>query len=252
MTRRIGSVMALAVCFLLAGSHAAKADMIKITYTGTDDATQKSLIDDAIKEWLACLVGSPKGQPINLALKFTFKDLGADVGGSTSNIKADANGNPESADIKMNTNADVFYGLGAVPKDKFDALSLIKHEIGHALGFAGGDPTAGLGYKKWNDQITVKDSVATFDKGGLNVTLAGTDANGRSHLDQTKYPNDLMIPVPVMEGQRKGPSDLDFQMLGKAFGYQICPEPSSLAIAGIASLGMLCSGLRGRKRSRAA
>jgi len=252
MTRRIGLMTALVVGSLLVGSHEAKADLLKITYTGTDDKTQKSLIDDAIKEWTDCL-SAPKGMPITLALAFTFKDLGTGSGGFTNDIKADGNGNPASASITMNTNAVIYYGLGLpVPKDKFDALSLIKHEIGHALGFAGGDPKDGVGYKKWNDQITVMDSTATFDKGGMNVTLAGTDANGRSHLDPTKYPDDLMIPVPVKAGQRKGPTDLDFRMLGKAFGYQVCPEPSSLAIAGIASLGMVCFGLCRRRRTLAA
>ena len=47
--------------------------------------------------------------------------------------------------------------------------------------------------------------------------------------------------------QRVKPTDLDFRMLGKAFGYQVCPEPSSLAIAGVASLGMVCFGLCRRR-----
>jgi hypothetical protein len=214
MTRRIGWISALVLCSLAVGGIQAKADMLKITYGGTNDATQKSLIDDAIKEWLACLTGSPKGQPINLMLNFTFKDLGLGVGGATSNTMTDGNGNPKSADIEINTNNVIFYGLGAVPKDKFDALSLIKHEIGHALGFNFGDQSKNEGYTKWNDQVTDDGTTATFDKGGLNVTLSGLDDNGKSHLDPTKYPDDLMIPVPVMKGQRKGPSTLDFQMLG--------------------------------------
>jgi hypothetical protein len=252
MTRRIGWTMALVVGSLLTGSHLAKADLLTINYNKGDlTDLQKSLVDDAIKEWTDCLLGSPKGQPITLTLSFTFKPLPAPELGGTSNIKADGNNNPQSADIEISTGANMYYGLGLpVPKDKFDALSIIKHELGHALGFAGGDPKDGLGYAKWNAQLSADDP-PIFDKGGLNVTMAGTDANGRSHIAQGN-PRDLMNPVPVDMGERRGPSNLDFQMLGKAFGYQVCPEPSSLAIACIGSLGMLGVGIRRRRRAIAA
>jgi hypothetical protein len=87
----------------------------------------------------------------------------------------------------------------------------------------------------------------------MNVTMVGPDdANGRSHLDPGTYGSDLMVPVPVDAGQRKGPSSLDFEMLGRAFGYQVCPEPSTLAIGVLGTLGMLGYSARRRKQAAAA
>ncbi|MFO0890417.1 MAG: hypothetical protein U0790_14900 [Isosphaeraceae bacterium] len=81
----------------------------------------------------------------------------------------------------------MYYGLDpAVPADKKDALSVIKHEIGHALGFAGGSVDDGLGYKKWNDQIAAGSD--RFDPTGLNVKMSGTSANGRSRVDPGACP----------------------------------------------------------------
>jgi PEP-CTERM motif len=248
MTRRPGWTIASVVCSLLVQGGTCWADLLTITPKFSDTATkeEKLLVAEAIKEWKACLVGSPKGQPINLTLNFTFTDRGESSSGGTSDIKADRNGNPMSADISINNDTDImYYGTGPVPKDKIDALTAIKHEIGHALGFAGGSPADGIGYKKWNDQITVSGSDAIFDKGGLNVLLAGTDEAGRSHLDEGKYPNDLMTPEQD-KGKRFMPSSLDFKMLAKAFGYQLCPEPSTLVIAVLGAVGMLCIGARRR------
>jgi hypothetical protein len=65
--------------------------------------------------------------------------------------------------------------------------------------------------------------------------LAGTDAGGKSHLDPTANPGDLMNTT-LGRGGRKDVSSLDLQMLSVAFGYQICPEPSSLVLAGMSAL----------------
>jgi hypothetical protein len=255
MTRRLGFAIAVAACICLLPSSRVLADMLTITPEFTDDPTQlqKDLYADAIKEWTDCLM-APTGEPITLTIKVTFADLGTDTGGGTNNLKADANGNPMSADMEINTNAVMYYGLGLpVPNDKFDVLSIMKHEIGHALGFAGGSVADGLGYEKWNDQLTVEGTNVIFDKGGMNIMMAGPDdANGRSHLDPGTYPNDLMIPVPVQEGQRKAPTGLDFMMLSEAFGYQVCPEPSTFVVAAFGALGLFGYGTRQRKRAAAA
>lgn len=252
MTRRsVLRVSAFAVVWLVGQVALAGTLSVTAKYAEGTTAEQKALFESAIKSWTKCLMG-PKGNDVTLTINVTFKDLGTDTGGGTFNLMADANDNPKSADMEINTNAVLFFGAGAVPADKFDALSIMRHEIGHALGFAGGTVASGLGYKKWNECITEEKGVAIFDKGGLNVTLSGTDANGRSHLDQAKYPDDLMIPVPVKKGQRKDPSMLDYKMLGKAFGYQVCPEPSSYAMAGMGGLGVLGLAWRHRRRALAA
>jgi hypothetical protein len=237
-------VLALTLSFT---AGAASAEMITVTPKFTDDptATQKALVADAIMEWTSCLF-SP--QAVNLTLNFTFTDLGKNSGGQTTNLMADGNGNPMSADIKINTNAVMYYGFDLpVPADQYDALTAIKHEIGHALGFAGGTVASGLGYKKWNDQLTTDGFNVIFDKNGLNIMMAGPDnAGGRSHLDPLGSLGDLMIPAARM-GMRTAPSARDFMMLNKAFGfYQLCPEPSTLALASIGSLGLVVM-LRSRR-----
>jgi PEP-CTERM motif len=252
MIRRFApSIWALALVLLVqSGSAWAGTLTIKPDFQGTPTQTQKDLFADAIREWTSCLMG-PNGQNVTLTIKVSFMALPAGELGGTSNLKADANGNPMSADIEISNGADMYFGFAEpVPADKFDALTVMKHEVGHALGFAGGKPEDGLGYKKWNDQITAMGTDAIFDKNGLNVMLDGpvTDANGRSHVDPTKYPNDVMQPE-LGKGTRRHPSDLDYRMLGKAFGYVVCPEPSSLVMAGLGVCGVVGIGVRqGRTR----
>jgi hypothetical protein len=250
MIRRLGFTVALVACTLLVQGGTAWAGMITITpvFAATATQLQKDLYADAIREWTMCLM-APDAKTVTLTINVTFKDLGVDQGGGTSNIKADANGLPKSADMDISTNAIMYYGFGLpVPADKKDALSVMKHELGHALGFAGGTIADGLGYDKWNAQIAAGSD--RFNPGGLNVKMDGIDENGRSHLDPGTYPNDLMVPS-IGLGNRRMPSDLDFQMLVKAFGYEyICPEPSSLSLTALGTLSLL--GYRWRRRNRAA
>lgn len=248
MIRRLRLTLVATACILMIECGMALAGPITITpnYQGTPTQLQKDLFADAIKEWTDCLTG-PVGKAVNLTINLTFTDLGAVSNGATSGLKADANGLPQSADMQISTNADMYYGMGLpVPKDKYDALSTMKHEIGHALGFAGGTVASGLGYDKWNALIAAGSNI--FDPTGLNVTMNGTDANGRSHLNETKYPTDLMNPT-LGTGERRMPSMLDFQMLSKAFGYQItCPEPSTLIAS---TLGLLSLAQLARRRRAA-
>ncbi|MFO0890416.1 MAG: hypothetical protein U0790_14895 [Isosphaeraceae bacterium] len=97
MRRRLRTALAPASCLLIfQGASACASARLTITakYDGTENDLRKSLVDDAIKEWTACIQG-PSGQDVVLTITFTFKDLGdPDIGGGTDSIKADANGNP--------------------------------------------------------------------------------------------------------------------------------------------------------------
>jgi hypothetical protein len=123
------------------------------------------------------------------------------------------------------------------------------HELGHAVGFnylaSGGTD----GYQKWNDQIDATKQIFKLSPafGGGNVTLAGGDANGLSHVDGTKYPNDLMKPTGAL-GVRDSISLMDVQMLVTAFGYTT-PEPSSMILLGVGTASLLGYGWRRRKKA---
>jgi hypothetical protein len=238
LTRRTGAV--LVVVLLASGACRASSLTITPNFTnGTDD--QKKIFNQAIQDWLKCLM-APKDKDVKLSLDVTFADLGAGTAASTSTLRADANGLPKSAKIQVSTNADMFYGTGAVPKDQYDALTAIRHELGHALGFNA--LPAPDNYDKWTARI--KDDQFKMDDGTF-VTLAGKDAAGQSHLPDSV--NDLMS-TSLGTDTRRDVSNLDLRMLSVAFGYEVCPEPSSLVLAGVSALCL--AGYARRRRPPAA
>jgi hypothetical protein len=107
------------------------------------------------------------------------------------------------------------------------------HMMGFAVDFYVDDFTLPSEFDKWTSHI----ANTTFDPGGLNIEMAGSSnlghvANSGSTL------NDLMIPA-LVNGARRNISQTDLNMLEKAYGYTIIPEPTTallllLAIAIVA------------------
>jgi hypothetical protein len=263
MTRLLGWKAPLVVgALLLAASTSRAGMMINITATFTHDdaptaevrAQREAVVNQAIADWQSRIF-APEGQPVNLRLDIRFTDLGPNQGGGTSNIRPDANGNPGSASIVLNIHTDAvnpaqnYYwnvdpaGLGG----NRDGLSITRHELGHALGFAGGSTADLLGYDKWNAAIAAGSTA--FNRNGVTATMAGTGAGGRSHLSSTAQPGDLMN-TSVGAGRRTDISDLDVRMLSATFGYLPVPEPSSFVLAGLGGFALM--GYAWRKRRRAA
>jgi len=114
---------------------------------------------------------------------------------------------PESAIIIFNSNINWHWGLGPPPDDRYDGWSVATHELLHAIGFA-------YPYKNYSDSVNV--STRTFHCGVLNLTLAGSDTNGLSHLDAGVYPNDLMN-LSIGPGIRRSISDSDKRIFRCAF-----------------------------------
>ena len=77
--------------------------------------------------------------------------------------------------------------------------------------------------------------------------MFSTTANGKSHLDSTAHPGDLMN-ISVLGGpqSRRAISQQDKDMLIAAFSYTMIPEPSTAALF---ALGLV--GLAVRRQARA-
>ncbi len=134
---------------------------------------------------------------------------------------------------------------GDQPFAAWDALSVARHELGHALGFATNffvdNASMGGGIDKWTSHITG----TTFDLGGLNVSMAAAD--NLSHvLDDGSTAGDLMVPA-LVNNVRRDISTTDLDMLQLAYGYQLVPEPSTLVMLFIGAVGVLVFARRRRQ-----
>jgi len=103
---------------------------------------------------------------------------------------------------------------GDVPGGSYDALTVIRHELGHLLGFTGGlyfDDWGGPQFRDvWQDAIVG----GVFDPGGLNVSMTGANnehTNGAGLMDTFIFP-----------GQRFD-IDLTMDMIAHAYDLQLLP-----------------------------
>jgi hypothetical protein len=238
--------------------HAGPISIVVTKYESSDGSFNAAALTDATNTfkaelalWTAAL-GNPTGKTVVLTIAdVDFLSLGAGRGGSTKDASADGNGLPSKVGkIKINTDAEMFYGVGAPPAGKKSAATVMLHELGHAVGFnALGGGTDG--YQKWDDRIAATGTKDKFDMFGTQVTLAGTDANGESHIADS-YATDLMnSTIGYGPGSVRNISQLDLCMLAAAFGYQTvydCPEPASVTLLGIGIAGMAGYGWRRRKK----
>ena len=108
---------------------------------------------------------------------------------------------------------------GDLPSVAWDALTLARHEIGHATGIEDGfyvdhwqQPNQ---VNLWGSKVTINGNSAVFDAGGLNVPLASS--SDLSHLANAA---DVMYPS-LVNGSRKQISQTDLSMLHVAYGYAV-------------------------------
>lgn len=132
-----------------------------------------------------------------------------------------------------------------LPSTVYDALSVARHELGHALGFVSDffydDVSEDGGIDKWTSHITG----TTFDLGGLDVSMAAADNLGHV-LNDGPTAGDLMVPA-LVNGVRRDISTTDLDMLQLAYGYQLVPEPSTLVMLFIGAVGVLVFAKRRRQ-----
>jgi len=130
--------------------------------------------------------------------------------------------------IALNTTYvnQMYFGLAeAVPGGEYDALTILRHELCHAVGFA--EEYAALGTKL----TPGPGSDRTYNGNGFTVEM--TPASNGTHL--VGYSNDLMNAT-LGTGVRRDISDApDLRILMDAYGYTT-PEPATLVMLTIGGL----------------
>jgi hypothetical protein len=196
-------------------------------------ADRVAVVNQAISDWQTVIGNS---ETVNVTFDFTNAGTGGYLGQwsvSGSGIPWDTDLYPWTPQVTqtIHINADRFSGThytwwdptpvtgNDLDQNGWDALSVVRHEIGHMMGIVNGfyQDNVGTGnvFDKWGTHITG----STFDSGGLNVALAST--SNLSHLlDSGATAGDLMVPA-LINNQRRGISKTDLNMLYVAYNYDI-------------------------------
>lgn len=209
---RIALLVAALVVGLL-GPCVGPASAVTITPdypTLTQD--QKDLVDAVIAKWLEKL----NDKPGNVTITISFEDLSGrfqampdaefawpldplhrtsgPLGLADNFVEDPTTRKPLSARVRINSKFVWWEGIdlppgGAWPDPAaYDLYTIMKHEIGHAIGFT-------TAYSKFAAHVTEnKDGSRTYNAGG-SPTATLTPAADGTHTDPTAHPGDIMNPT---------------------------------------------------------
>ena len=212
-------------------------------------ADKQAVVQQAITNWTSNLsFGENDGR--NLDIHFDMVNAGTGAGSYLSQwapFRLQGVEAPYSEGIVHTIHVNSAYlpiasfSLDGPEAGKYDMLTVLSHEMGHALGFAPGIYMDQSFIDPWNSRIHPQSGV--FDQGGLNVLMAGDHA----HIGT---PGDLMY-FSLGPNTRVNVSDTDLAMLSLAYGFSFTPvasvpEPASLGVLAI-GIGALAMRRRGRK-----
>ena len=218
-------IAALVLC--LPGSA---ASAIIATYTNVD-APAQAVVDTAIGFWEDLL---PDSFEFKISVERAF--LGGTLAFASDFVEA--SGLPISASMTIDDGSggvpwfvddtpddDVEFRRGRNPfhavanrdgaaDGAFDLLSVVEHELAHALGFS-------RFYSAFAAHL-VDNEDGNRDYVGSTVTARLTGLGGGTHILPEAHPFDLLNPE-LQPGHRLSPSPLDLALLRDAFGYSLAP-----------------------------
>jgi hypothetical protein len=158
----------------------------------------------------------------------------------------------DNAEFNMNQYGGLFgTAINAAQQTMEDALSLIVHELGHALGFMGSSGIGNYGSDAygWNAYTDFANNLATTNAGPFKFddvykgVFPDVPMWGPFHVDgnNTTYQYDTMAAYSngasgPQIGQRRLISALDTAMIADAF--HLIPEPGTLMLFGAALLAL--------------
>jgi MYXO-CTERM domain-containing protein len=246
------------VLLLLTWGVPARAMAILPTFTGTS-AEHETLVLAAMGWWESTIL-----DPFTVAIDVALVSLPGDTLARALDFVPAADGRPSSARIEIDDRVgDLGWFVDPTPFDGsefsgsglrtvadpagpawllFDLLSVVNHELAHALGFT-------INYAEFAAHV-VDDPVEgrKYVGAGLDVHLAAAG----THLHNAFYTEDLMSELFGIN-ERRLVSALDVRILADAFGYDAVipvdpdpiPEPTLTALFSLAGVAML---VRGRRR----
>lgn len=226
-----------------------------------------SLVDHALDEWASAFADD---YAIPIQFTFSYDDSSLELGrwDVRAFVLPGMAVTPWHPAVQhtISINAALFSGVnytwwdetpetaGDQPFASWDALSVVRHEIGHALGFSAFFRENALEVNQRSFFGSRIDANGVFDPGGMAVDMEMESSY--AHIAQYgSHAGDLMVPI-LYTGLRRDISTVDLEILSLAYGYQVAgaasvPEPASTAVLFAAAAAAL-AGVSRRHRHRGA
>jgi len=239
---RVHKIAAAVVLLALASGASAALDIV-VSFddnaAGTWDPNEKAVVNQAIADWEAAFAAYDLDATVDFGIDFRNEGGAAAVtygwvwGGvpATGDTTRPWQGTGHYMGVLPNS----FWWDptpatdGDVPGGQYDALNIIRHELGHLLGSQPGLYFDDYGTASHADSWTEHVVGTTFDPGGLNVSMVSGDFG---HTN-----GGLMNPY-VYTGQRFD-VDQTMDMIAVAFDLQPVPEPITMTLLSIGGVAVL-------------
>jgi hypothetical protein len=190
---------------------------------------QRAVIQQAINEWTA-IIRTRGGNPGNYPIAFSNGPLANLLGLTTTSFNSE-NGNLVSATMVFdNDGSDTWYvdpnpaddvEFNGTPPAGYDLLTVARHELGHALGFAD------------TQHMTALISGNVFDPTHLNIGTDGGALGVGRHTDPNIHPNDIMNPSVAPSVRQPISLYPAASMLARAYFYDITMSFANSAYPGV-------------------
>jgi len=204
------------------------AVLIKPTYADNNfPPNQIKVIEEAMREWTV-LLGGNDGKELPIVFKCNPNQ--AKLGHTDVGVRS--NGSVQWAVVTIK-NPGVYWTLDDPEKwdndhmSWVDALTVVKHEIGHALGWI---DTEGCNFMKkvkedGGNRFYDKNGNGKFDDGDYDLKDGpGWDGHTESETE--------LMSAEQEQGKRFHPTAAYAKILGDAYGYTVIPEPATVLLIG--------------------